>query len=127
MKKNLSRIAFTLALCALLNVVALAGGKSRKVTFNEDVKVGDTLVKRGSYRVSFDEKSNELMISDGDEVIAKTSAHLEEHKKMPGQTVAFKTMKKENSGVVLLSVNMGDKFAVLGSEHTTGSSTTGQQ
>ena len=127
MKKNLSRIAFALALCALLNVAALAGGKSKRVTFNEDVKVGDTTIKKGSYRVAFDEKSNELVISDNDGVIVKTSAHLVEHKKMPGQTIAFKTMKKEDSDVVLLSVNMGEKFAVLGSDNKAGATTTGQQ
>lgn len=117
MKKSLHRIAFALVLCTLLNVAALAGGKSRRVTFNSDVTVGDTVVKKGSYKVTFDDETNVLTISDEKKVIAKTTARLEEFKNKSRQFVSHRTWKNETGGVVLSSINLGGRYAVIGSDN----------
>jgi hypothetical protein len=117
MKKNLQRIAFAIvALCTLLNASALAGGKGKqKVTFSTDVLVGDTLVKKGTYEVSFDEQSSVLTIKRGGEVVAKASARLDEAKAK--STFVYRTWKNEKAGEVLSSIKLGDGAAVLGKDN----------
>ena len=132
MKKNLHRIAFALvALCILLNTAALAGGKSKRVTFHTDVMVGDTLVKKGNYEVIFDEQTSVLTIKQGNEVVAKTSARLEEAGGKSKTSIVYRTWKNEKANEVLSSVKLGDGLAVIGKDNAaasaTGAASTGQQ
>lgn len=132
MKKNLHRIAFVLvALCTLLSMTALAGGKSKRVTFHTDVLVGDTLVKKGSYEVSFDEQTSVLTIKRGGEVIAKTSARLEEANGKAKSSFVYRTWKNEKADEVLSIVKLGDGSAVIGKDNAAATSVpaaaTGQQ
>jgi len=132
MKKNLQRIGFALvALCTLLNVSALAGGKNRQqITFNTDVLVGDTLVKKGSYEVTFDEQTSVLTIKRGGEVVAKTSARLEDVKSKAKGSFVYRTWKNEKANEVLSSVRVGDGAAVIGKDNaaaTSAPAATGQQ
>jgi hypothetical protein len=133
MKKNLQRIAFALvALCTLLNASsALAGGKNRQqITFSTDVLVGDTLVKKGTYEVSFDEQASVLTIKRGGEVVAKTSARLEDVKSKAKSSFVYRTWKNEKSDEVLSRVRFGDGAAVIGKDNaaaTSAPSSTGQQ
>ncbi|HEY0546126.1 MAG TPA: hypothetical protein VGC91_12170 [Pyrinomonadaceae bacterium] len=79
MKKNLTRIVLAFMLCAMTGVVAFAKEKSRVVSFGTDFVVGSTQVKAGTYRVSFDDQTNQLSILDRKTkaVIAKATARLE--------------------------------------------------
>jgi len=76
MKKTSIRIAAALLLCFLTATAASAKVTSQVVTFGRDFVVGGTSVKSGTYRVSFDDKTNELTVSDAKTkaVIAKTAA-----------------------------------------------------
>jgi hypothetical protein len=114
MKKSLQRIAISLVLCTLLGSVALAGGKSRHVTFGEDIKVGDTVVKKGTYVVTFDEKTNELTIRSGNKVVAKTTGRMEEKKST--YPVTFLTVRDKESNVTLSGVQLGGRIVVVGGE-----------
>lgn len=133
MKKNLYRIAFALvALCTLLDASALAGGKSKRVTFNTDVLVGDTLVKKGSYEVTFDEQTSVLTVKRGSEVVAKASARMEEGKSKSKASFIYRTWKNEKADEVLSSVKLGDGSAMIGRDNAGGTSApaaaaTGQQ
>ena len=49
----------------------------RTITLPEDVMVGETLVKQGTYEVRFDAKSNEVTLLKGKEVVAKAKATVE--------------------------------------------------
>ena len=82
MKNSLNRIALALALCAtVVGGVASAKVKDRMVSFGQDFMVGSTAVKKGTYRVVFDDRTNELTILNKQKTtIAKTSAHLEKRK-----------------------------------------------
>ena len=123
MKKNLYRIAFALvALCTLLNASALAGGKGKRVTFSTDVLVGDTLVKKGSYEVSFDEQSGVLTIKRGNEVVAKASARMEEATSKAKSSFVYRTWKNEKADEVLSRVKLGDGSAVLGKDNAAATS-----
>lgn len=121
MKKSLHRVAMSLVLCALLGSVALAGGKSKNVTFTQDIKVGDTLVKKGDYVVTFDEKTNELTIRRGSKVVAKTTARTEEHKGT--YPVNYLTAKDKESNLMLSGVQLGGKLVMVGGETAAGATT----
>ena len=65
MKKLTIRIALALALCAASgSIAASAKVKSRSLTFGTDFWVGNTLVKKGTYKVAFDDQTNEISILD---------------------------------------------------------------
>ncbi|HZH33162.1 MAG TPA: hypothetical protein VEY11_20535 [Pyrinomonadaceae bacterium] len=114
MKKSLHRIAISLVLGILLGSVALAGGKSKNVTFNQDIRVGDTLVKKGTYIVTFDEKTNELTIRNDNKIVAKTTGRLEDRKAV--NKVAYQTAKDKESNLMLSGVQMGGSFVTVGGE-----------
>jgi len=48
------------------------------VSFNEDLTVGGTVVKKGDYKVTFDDQNRQLLISSGKRVVARAAASLEE-------------------------------------------------
>jgi hypothetical protein len=79
MKKVTSNIAIALLLCIISVASVSAKVKSRAVTFGQSFSVGGTVVKAGTYDLSFDDKTNLLTVSDrkSKEVIAKTEARAE--------------------------------------------------
>jgi hypothetical protein len=88
MKTYASRLALALMLCALA-VTAAAQGKTRSVTFHSDLTINNVVIKKGDYRVRFDEQAGELTILKGKEVLAKTKAHREKRaRKAPATAVA---------------------------------------
>jgi hypothetical protein len=82
MKKFAVSMILALAVCALAGTAAQAKVKSKTVSVAVDFLVGNTLVKKGTYKFSFDTVSNELTVIAKDKsVVAKTSARLEDRKK----------------------------------------------
>lgn len=128
MKKRFLNVALTLVVCALLSPVAFASVKTQTVTFITDVKIGDTLVKKGTYKAKFDDQSNELTILDGKKVVAKTTATLVEQKKSKSKYETIYTTDRDSAGNSLLtSVNMGGKFATINADKAAGSATSAAQ
>jgi hypothetical protein len=66
---------------ALTSVVALAKVQKHKVTFESDIKVNGTLVKKGTYDVKFDDQSGQLSISKHGKVIVETMTRSEQRTK----------------------------------------------
>jgi len=77
MRKQFICAALALALGALSVGTASAKVKTRKLTFGSDFWLGDTLVKKGTYNVSYDDKTNEVSIADKQNTIAKAPARAE--------------------------------------------------
>ena len=101
MKKLTIRIALALALCAASgSVAASAKVKTRSLTFGTDFWVGNTLVKKGTYKIAFDDQTNEISILDKTTVVAKVPAQV---KKREGSTRAW--------DVALVSV--GDRMTLV--------------
>jgi hypothetical protein len=95
------RMLVTLLLVGLTGIVAYAKQKE-SITFATDVKVNGTLIKKGTYDVSFDDQSNELSIMKGSKVLAKTSVKAE---KRDGKAKTSEVRTKgEGSDVELISV-----------------------
>jgi hypothetical protein len=76
MKKLTVRIALVLALCATSGSIASAKVRSRSLTFGTDFWVGNTLVRKGTYKVAFDDQTNEISILDKTTVVAKVPAQV---------------------------------------------------
>ncbi|MBD0370746.1 MAG: hypothetical protein ICV60_07935 [Pyrinomonadaceae bacterium] len=81
MRKIANRLMILLALCALMSAAALAKGKTEQVTLPQDVVINGTLVKKGQYKLKFDEQTGELLFLKGKKVVARTSARLEKREK----------------------------------------------
>jgi len=86
---------------ALSSVVALAKVHKEKVTFNSDIKVNNTLVKKGTYDLKFDDASGQLTISKNGKVVAQSMTKTE-----PRATKA--------SDFQMRSSGSGDKLQLLG-------------
>jgi hypothetical protein len=65
MKYILSRFFIALLLVILVSVPTLAKVQKAKITLQVDTKVGDVVVKKGTYEVRFDDQLNELSIVKG--------------------------------------------------------------
>jgi hypothetical protein len=114
----MNNMAFALIVCALLATSALAGGTSEDVTFRNDMTVGDTLVKQGKYKVTFDDESRELVIMRGRKIVARAAADLEDLER-GGRFPLMYTSKKADDGTSqLVGVVIGGKNAVINRSRT---------
>ena len=62
MKSIVNRIVVVVMIGALASIAAFAKTHKHRVTFENDIKVNGTLVKKGSYEVKFDDESGQLEI-----------------------------------------------------------------
>ena len=116
MRTRLQQLAFAVVVCALVAVPALAKVKSSNVTFTTDVTVGETRVEKGTYKVSFDDESQELKIQKGSKVVAQTKASLNELKRAGKYRYVYDTLKDASGTTLLSSVNLGGRYAVITNE-----------
>ena len=77
MKRIANRVVALLVVRALTAVFALAKTTEKKVTFIQSLDVNGTLVKKGTYKVTFNDETGELTIRKGDKVVATAQARLE--------------------------------------------------
>ncbi len=105
MKSILNRVVVVLVVGALTSVVALAKVEKHNVTFESDVKVNNTVVKKGAYEVRFDDQSGQFSVMRGKKVVAQTMARLEPRAK---KAVDFQ-LRSSGSGndVQLVGVTFG--------------------
>ena len=101
MKSIVNRMVVVLMVAALTSVVAFAKVRKQTVTFDTDIKVNDTLVKKGTYQVKFDDETGQLSILQNGKVVAQAMARLEDR------------VKKANDFVLRSQVN-GDETQLTG-------------
>lgn len=77
MKSIVNRVVGFVLVVALTGVVAFAKSTEREVTFTKNLTVNGTLVKKGTYKVEFNEETSELTIKKGKRVVATAQARLE--------------------------------------------------
>ena len=116
MKSIVNRMVVFVLVGALTAVVALAKGIEREVTFNKSLTVNGTLVKKGTYKVEFNEETNELTIKKGKKVVATAQARLEKI----SDRKAFYTSSPDSDPAqapVLVNVNLkdGNLATIIGS------------
>jgi len=81
MKSIVTKVFAVLMVGALTGVVALAKVKRERVTFDADIKVNGTLVKKGTYDVKFDDETSQLSIIKNGKVVAEAMTRLEPRSK----------------------------------------------
>lgn len=124
MKSIVNRMVAVLMVGALTGVVAFAKVHKQKVTFDSDIKVNGTLVKKGTYDVKFDDESGQLSIEKNGKAVAQAMAKLEARDKKAGD---FQLRSTSNGGETnLTGITFGgwDKNIVItnsGASTTTGS------
>lgn len=101
MKSIVNRIVVVVMVGALTSVAAFAKTHKHSVTFDNDIKVNGTLVKKGSYQVKFDDETGQLSIMKNGKTVAQTMARLE-------------SRAKKANGFQLRSVGEGDETQLTG-------------
>ena len=101
MKSIVNRIVVVVMVGALMSVAAFAKTQKHRVTFENDIKVNGTLVKKGTYEVKFDEETGQLSINKNGKTVAQTMAKLE-------------ARAKKANGFQLRSVGEGDQSELVG-------------
>ena len=122
MKSIVSKVMAVLMVGALTGVVALAKVHKEKVTFDSDIKVNGTVVKKGTYDVKFDDESGQLSITKNGKVVAQATAKLEQREKKANDFQLRSTVNGDETNLTGITFGGSDKNIVITSG---GSSTTG--
>lgn len=123
MKSIMSRMLVVIMAGALTSVAALAKVHKHKVTFEEDIKVNGTVVKKGTYDVKFDDETNQLSILKNGKVVAQAMARLEARAKKANDFQLRSTNKDNEQQLTGVTFGGSDKDIVIteGGASTTGS------
>ena len=121
MRKHSICAALALAFCVLAAGAVVAKPKSRTLTFGSDFWVGSTLVKAGTYKITYDDKTGEISINNKTETLARTTVKVEQREKAKaGWDVV---LASKGGGLALVSLSFpGDKQNLLVGDSTASSS-----
>ena len=122
MKSIVTRMLVVLMVGALTSVAALAKVHKNKVTFDEDIKVNGTVVKRGTYEVKFDDETGQLSIAKNGKVVAQAMARVEQRAKKANDFQLRSVNSENEQRLVGVTFGGSDKDIVI---TNSGSSTTG--
>jgi len=122
MKSIVSKVMAVLMVGALTGVVAFAKVHKEKVTFDTDIKVNGTVVKKGTYDVKFDDESGQLSITKNGKIVAQATAKLEQREKKANDFQLRSTVNGDETNLTGITFGGSDKNIVITSG---GSSTTG--
>ena len=122
MKSIVSKVMVVLMVGALTSVVAFAKVHKEKVTFDSDIKVNGTVVKKGTYDVKFDDESGQLSITKNGKTVAQATAKLEQREKKANDFQLRSTVNGDETNLTGITFGGSDKNIVITSG---GSSTTG--
>ena len=122
MKSIVSRMMVVLLVGALTGVVALAKVHKQKVTFESDIKVNGTLVKKGSYEVRFNDETGQLAIVKNGKTVAEAMAKVEPRTKKASDFQLRSTVNGDETHLTGITFGGSDKDIVLSNN---GASTTG--
>jgi len=122
MKSIVSKMVAVVMVGALTSVVAFAKVHKEKVTFDSDIKVNGTVVKKGTYDVKFDDESGKLAITKNGKVVVEAMAKLEQRDKKASDFQLRSTTDAGETNLVGVTFGGSDKNVVITGS---GSSTTG--
>ncbi|MDQ2855012.1 MAG: hypothetical protein M3R68_01690 [Acidobacteriota bacterium] len=113
MKVFVNRIVLALVISAMAGSLALGKNKRDSITFPENVRINGTLVKGGTYDMSFDEKANELVIMKNGKVVARTAGTLEKRADKASRTEFRTTNGSEGIQLVRVAFSGSDQDIVV--------------
>lgn len=112
MKTLITRTLVAFVLCVMTGSLALADTSTKEITFDRDVMLNGTLVKKGTYKAVFDDKTNELAIVKGKKTVATAPARLE---KKAGNPRSVLSTKQGSNVLHSITMNDGNQATVLDS------------
>ena len=124
MKSIVSKMMAVLMVGALTGVVAFAKVQKQKVTFDNDIKVNGTLVKKGTYDLKFDDATGQLSIEKNGKVVAQAMAKLESREKKANDFQLRSTINGDETQLTGITFGGSDQNVVItsgGASTTTGS------
>ena len=113
MKSIVNRLGVVLIIGALTCVAAFAKVSKHRVTFENDIKVNGTTVKKGSYDVKFDDESGQFTILKNGKVVAQAMARTEQRAKKAGDFQLRSTGDGNDSQLVGVTFGGSDKDVVV--------------
>ncbi|HSL53884.1 MAG TPA: hypothetical protein VK868_05790 [Pyrinomonadaceae bacterium] len=122
MKSIVTKIAAVIMVGALTSVAAFAKVHKEKVTFDNDIKVNGTVVKKGTYDIKFDDESGQISIAKNGKVVAQATAKLEQREKKANDFQLRATTNGDETQLMGFTFSGSDKNVVITGS---GSSTTG--
>jgi hypothetical protein len=122
MKSIVNKMVAVLMVGALTGVVALAKVQKHKVTFENDIKVNGTLVKKGTYEVKFDDETGQLSITKNGKTVAQAMARIEQREKKANDFQLRSTGNGDEQQLTGVTFGGSDKDVVI---TNSGASTTG--
>jgi len=122
MKSMMNRMLVVLMVGALTSAVALAKVQKHRVTFDNDIKVNGSLVKKGTYDVKFDDQTGQLTISKDGKVVAQAMAKLEPRAKKANDFQLRSNGSGDDTSLIGVTFGGSDKDVVIS---TGGATTTG--
>jgi hypothetical protein len=122
MKSMVNRMVAILMVAALTSVVAFAKVSKQRVTFENDVKVNGTLVKKGNYEVKFDDETGQLTISKNGKTVVQAMAKVQPREKKANDFQLRSTVNGDETQLTGVTFGGSDKDIVI---TNSGSTTTG--
>ena len=122
MKSIVNRMVVALMVTALTSVVALAKVHKHKATFENDIKVNGTLVKKGTYDVKFDDATGQLSISKNGKLVVEAMGRLEARAKKASDFQLRSTTNGDEMQLVGVTFSGSDKDVMISNN---GASTSG--
>jgi hypothetical protein len=107
---------------ALMSVAAFAKVRKHTVTFDTDIKVNDTLVKKGTYQVRYDDETGQLSILQNGKTVAQAMTRLEDRVKKANDFVLRSEVNGDQTQLTGVTFDGSDKNVVISNS---GATTTG--
>jgi len=113
MKSIVNRLAVVLVVGALTSVVAFAKVSKHKVTFENDIKVNGTTVKKGTYDIKFDDETGQLSVIKNGNVVAQAMTKTEARAKKANDFQLRTTGSSDDSQLLGVTFGGSDKDVIL--------------
>lgn len=120
MRKMVNLLVIVAVVCLFSTLTVFGKDKSEYITLPQDVTINGTLVKRGEYKLKFDEKSGELLLMKGSKVVARTAARIEKREEKAART-EFNTVTNGSQSELRGITFRGDTDKIVISGNTASS------
>ena len=122
MKSIVNKVMAVLMVGALTSVVALAKVHKEKVTFDNDIKVNGTLVKKGTYEVKFDDATGQVSFNKNGKVVAEAMTRTEQRDKKAADFQVRTNQAGDETQLISVTFGGSDKNIMIANN---GASTSG--
>ena len=122
MKSIVNRVLVVMMVGALTSVMAFAKTQKHRVTFDNDMKVNGTLVKKGTYDIKFDDETGQLSIVKNGKTVAQAMTRVEARVKKANDFQLRSTVNGDETQLVGVTFGGSDKDVLI---TNSGATTTG--